>query len=111
MNPDLEDFSYAPESYDAVILAALAAAQGGSADADTIKDNLQSVSEGGTKCTDVAECLQLIEDGEDIDYDGVSGPIEFDENGDPTEAFIGIYTYGADNRYTLTTTEAGSLTE
>lgn len=111
VNPDLQDFSYAPESYDAVILAALAAAQGGSADATTIKENLQSVSEGGTKCTDVAECLELIADGEDIDYDGVSGPIEFDENGDPTEAVIGIYTYGADNRYTLTTTEAGSLNE
>ncbi|WP_144719898.1 ABC transporter substrate-binding protein [Agrococcus jejuensis] len=111
IDPDLDDFSYAPESYDAVVLAALAAAAGGSPDADTIRDNLQDVSEGGTKCTDVAECLQLIADGEDIDYDGVSGPIEFDENGDPTEAYIGIYQYGADNRYTLLTTEFGSLTE
>ncbi|SDH32861.1 ABC transporter substrate-binding protein [Agrococcus jejuensis] len=111
VDSSLTDFSYAPESYDAVILAALAAAQGGSPDAETIRDNLQSVSEGGTKCTDVAECLALIADGEDIDYDGVSGPIEFDENGDPTEAYIGIYQYGADNRYTLLNTEFGSLTE
>ncbi len=111
IDPDLDDFSYAPESYDAVILAGLAAAQGGSPDADTIRDNLQAVSEGGTKCTDVAECLELIADGEDIDYDGASGPIEFDENGDPTEAYIGIYQYGADNRYTLLNTEFGSLTE
>ena len=101
----LSDFTYGPESYDAVILAALAAAQGGSADAITIRDNMQSVSEGGTKCTDVAECLGLIADGEDIDYDGVSGPIEFDENGDPTEAFIGIYQYGADNTYTFLNAE------
>ena len=72
---------------------------------------LQSVSEGGTKCTDVAECLGLIADGEDIDYDGVSGPIEFDENGDPTEAFIGIYQYGADNTYTFLNAEQGSLNE
>ncbi|QCR20028.1 ABC transporter substrate-binding protein [Agrococcus sp. SGAir0287] len=111
IDDSLTDFSYAPESYDAVILAALAAAQGGSTDPETIRDNMQSVSEGGTKCTDVAECLQLIADGEDIDYDGVSGPIEFDDNGDPTEAYIGIYQYGADNRYTLLTTEFGSLNE
>lgn len=109
VDPDLEDFSYGPESYDAVIVAALAAAQGGSADADTIKENLQSVTEGGTKCTEVAECLELIAADEDIDYDGASGPIEFDENGDPTQAFIGIYQYGADNRYTLVDTVEGSL--
>lgn len=111
VDDSLTDFSYGPESYDAVILAALAAAQGGSADAVTIRDNLQSVSEGGTKCTDVAECLQLIADGEDIDYDGPSGPITFDENGDPTEAYIGIYQYGADNQYTFLNAEFGSLTE
>ena len=111
IDPDLDDFSYAPESYDAVVLAALAAAQGGAPDADTIRDNLQTVSEGGTKCTDVAECLQLIADGEDIDYDGVSGPIEFDENGDPTEAYIGIYQYGANNQYTFLSSEFGSLNE
>ncbi len=110
-DPELQDFSYGPESYDAVILAALAAAQGGSADSITIRDHMQSVSTEGTKCSDVAECLQLIADGEDIDYDGPSGPIEFDENGDPTEAYIGIYQYGADNQYTFLTSEFGSLNE
>ncbi|WP_413316839.1 ABC transporter substrate-binding protein [Agrococcus sp. 1P02AA] len=111
INPDLEDFSYAPESYDAVVLAALAAVQGGSADAITIRDNLQSVSAEGTKCTEIAECLELLANGEDIDYDGYSGPITFDENGDPSEAYIGIYQYGADNTYSLVTTEFGSLVE
>jgi branched-chain amino acid transport system substrate-binding protein len=110
-DPDLQDFSYGPESYDAVMVAALAAAQGGSADSITIRDNLQSVSAEGTKCTEVGECLQLIADGEDIDYDGPSGPIEFDENGDPTEAYIGVYQYGPDNKYTFLNAEFGTLTE
>ena len=35
--------------------------------------------------------------GKDINYEGVGGPVDFDENGDPTEAYIGIYQYGADN--------------
>jgi branched-chain amino acid transport system substrate-binding protein len=109
IDPSLTDFSYGPESYDAVILAALAAA---AAEGDTgtdISENMQAVSEGGTKCTTFAECLDLLNSGEDIDYDGVSGPVEFDENGDPTQAYIGIYQYGADNLYTLLNTEFGDL--
>jgi branched-chain amino acid transport system substrate-binding protein len=111
VDPALTDFSYAPESYDAVIVAALAAAQAGDDSGTAIRDNLMSVTTEGTECTTFAECLELINAGEDIDYNGVSGPIEFDENGDPTEAYIGIYQYGADNRYTLLTTEFGSLNE
>jgi hypothetical protein len=55
----------------------------------------------GEKCTTFAECKELLEAGEDIDYDGVSGPIEFDDNGDPTKATIGIYEYGPDNKNPL----------
>ena len=36
--------------------------------------------------------------GEDIDYDGVSGPIELGETGSPTAASIGIYEYDAKNK-------------
>ncbi|WP_165068832.1 ABC transporter substrate-binding protein [Marisediminicola senii] len=111
VDPELTDFSYSAESYDAVILSALAAAAGGSDDPTTIRDNLQDVSEGGTKCEVFADCLTLLADGEDIDYDGPSGPITFDENGDPTEAYIGIYQYGADNTYTPLNAEFGSLNE
>ncbi|WP_405216118.1 ABC transporter substrate-binding protein [Agrococcus sp. Ld7] len=111
IDPELEDFSYAPESYDAVVLAALAAMQGSSPDSDTIRDNLQAVSRDGAKCESIEDCMALIEGGEDIDYDGVSGPITFDENGDPTEAYIGIFQYGADNQYEFVRTEFGSLNE
>ncbi len=90
---DLDVFSYAAESYDATVLVALAALQGGATDGATIKDNMQSVSEGGTKCESFADCAALIAEGTDIDYDGLSGPIEFDENGDVTEATISIYKY------------------
>lgn len=90
---DLDVFSYAAESYDATVLVALAALQGGATDGATIKDNMQSVSEGGTKCESFADCAALIAEGTDIDYDGLSGPIEFDENGDVTSATISIYKY------------------
>jgi branched-chain amino acid transport system substrate-binding protein len=99
VDPALTDFSYAAESYDAVILIALAAEQGGATDGQTIRDNLVSVSKGGTKCTSFAECKALIADGVDIDYDGVSGPIEFADNGDPSYATMGIYEYTANDKY------------
>lgn len=111
VDPDLTDFSYSAESYDAVILAALAAAQGKSDDPTTIRDNLKAVSEGGEKCETFADCLTAIAAGTDIDYDGPSGPVEFDDNGDPTEAYIGIYQYGADNKYAPLNAEFGSLKE
>ncbi len=53
----------------------------------------------GEKATDFASAAQIILDGGVVDYDGFSGPITFDENGDPTEATIGIYEYAADNTY------------
>jgi len=91
-------FSYAAESYDATTLLALASLQGGDTDGATIKENLQSVSEEGTKCESFTDCAKLIADGEDVDYDGISGPITFDKNGDPTEAYVSIYKYDTGNK-------------
>lgn len=103
VDPALTDFSYAAESYDSVILVALAALAAGSTDGADIAAKMQEVSGGsggGEKCTDFASCAQIILDGGVADYDGASGPITFDENGDPTEATIGIFQFGADNKYT-----------
>lgn len=100
IDPNLKDFTYGPESYDATALIALAAIAGGAIDSETIKNNLVEVSRGGTKCTGFTECAQLLADGEtDIDYEGYSGPIEFSDAGDVTAATIGIYEYAADNTY------------
>jgi branched-chain amino acid transport system substrate-binding protein len=98
VDPTLTDFTYAAESYDAVVLIALAAEQGGASDGKTIRDNLQSVSRDGTKCTTFADCKALIAEGTDIDYDGISGPIEFDQNGDPSYATMGVYLYTANDK-------------
>ena len=109
INAELTDFSYANESYDAIMLMALAAVAGGSSEGSVIAANLQAVSRDGTKCTAFQECADLLAAGEDIDYDGRSGPITFDENGDPTEAYVGIYQYGKDNKYAPLEVEFGQL--
>ncbi len=93
----LKVFSYAAESYDAVVLMALASLQGGATDGTTIRDNLQSVSEDGTKCTTFADCANLIASGTDIDYDGLSGPVTFSDKGDVNEATVSIYKYSTGN--------------
>jgi len=103
-NEDLADvFAYGPESYDAVVLIALASLAAKSTDSVAIAGKLQEVSGGsgeGTKCFSFAECAEIIAGGGVADYDGVSGPITFDAAGDPTEAEIGVYIYGDDNTYT-----------
>ncbi|GAB2465949.1 branched-chain amino acid transport system substrate-binding protein [Conyzicola lurida] len=98
-DPELEVFSYAAEAYDATVLSALAAIAGGATDGATIRDNLKDVSEGGTECTTFADCAALLADdaSADIDYNGVSGPITFDDNGDPTEAYVSIFQYSTGN--------------
>lgn len=107
----LKDFSYAAESYDATTLAALAAVKGGATDGVTIQKNLAAVSgaDGGTECTGFKECADLIADGKDIDYNAISGAGAFNADNDPSTALIGVYQYGADNKYTFIKSEAGSL--
>lgn len=109
VDPSLKDFSYAPESYDATVLLALAAHAAKNDSGTGIASKMQEVSEGGTKCTSYKECLDLMDKGTDIDYDGYSGPIDFSAQGDPTKATIGIYQYGDDNKYTNIDYITGSL--
>lgn len=98
IDPDLDSFAYAAESYDAVIVSALAAIAADSDAGSDIAEEIVNVTRDGEKCTTFAECVELLEAGEDIDYDGVSGPIELGETGSPTAASIGIYEYDGNNQ-------------
>lgn len=101
INPAVTDVRYAAEAYDATILAALAAESARDASGRAIAVTLRAVSEGGIKCTDYAQCLQVLKTQRDIDYDGISGPISFDAHGDPTIAHFGLYRYTGENRLAL----------
>lgn len=109
VDPALTSLAYAGESYDAVNLIALASEAAGSVEGAAIAGQLEAVSKDGTKCYDFAGCVTLLRNGEDIDYDGISGPVSFDANGDPTEAAIGIYKYDADNKPQPSRSEVGQL--
>ncbi|MGO1077418.1 ABC transporter substrate-binding protein [Inquilinus sp. CA228] len=86
------DAPAADRSYDAGAIVALAIAKAGKADAAAIKAAIpQVVAEGGTPIhagkAEFAKALQLIKDGKPIKYEGVIGPVTFDQYGDITGPF------------------------
>ncbi|WP_019146445.1 ABC transporter substrate-binding protein [Aeromicrobium massiliense] len=99
VDPKLTDFTYGPESYDATILSALAAEAAKDDSGKSIASKLVEVSAEGEKCTTFKDCVALVKDGKDIDYDGVSGPVDLNESGSPSKATIGIFEYAADNTF------------
>jgi len=98
-NAHLKDFTYGPESYDATVMTALAALEANSDDPTTFAPDIIKVSAGGTQCSTFKDCANLIKQGKDIDYQGVSGPCDLGPTGSPTKATIGIFQYSADNTY------------
>ena len=109
VDDSLKDFTYGAESYDATIVAALAAIAADNDSGKAIAEKMQEVTTGGEKCTDFTSCSDLLADGTDIDYDGASGPIEFNSTGSPSSATIGIFQYGEDNTYAPESYETGEI--
>ncbi len=109
VDPDLQDFSYAGETYDAIIVSALAAEVAGSDAGEELAEEIPGVTKDGTTCQTFEECKQLVEDGEDIDYDGQSGPIELSDEGDPQQANFQILVYDSENTVSVDQTREASI--
>jgi ABC-type branched-subunit amino acid transport system substrate-binding protein len=86
--------SYAATAYDAVYLLAYAMIKANSTDSKKVAAALRNVAKTGANVETInvrefAKAVALLRQGKDINYDGASGFIEFDENGDVTS---GTYT-------------------
>ena len=93
IDPELLDFNYAPESYDAVIITALATIAAKSDGIDAAK-LINGITRTGTKCKDFKSCKALLDAGTmDIDYETVSTQDDFSGNGQPTKASYGIFKF------------------
>ena len=97
VNPDLQDYNYAGESYDAVVLTALAAQMAGTNQATAFAPYINGVTFGGEACADFASCLAVINAGGNPDYDGITGPLSFADAGEPAQASFGLLQFGEDN--------------
>ena len=74
---------YTAQAYDHVNLILLAMAKAHDTTGTAIRDNIRKVSQGSGKPVDNAlDGLKLLAQGQDVNYDGASGPCDFDAKGD-----------------------------
>ena len=92
------DELFSSNSYDAVIIYALASLAAGSTDAADFAPMINDVTRGGTKCSLYADCAQMIMDGTDIDYDGASGPLDFVDAGEPSIGTYELWEFDAEGK-------------
>jgi hypothetical protein len=97
IDPELQDFNYAGETYDAVVISALAAQMAGTNDANVFKAYVNGVTFGGDKCETFEACLEIVNAGGNPDYDGISGPLAFTDPGEPAVGSYGLLEFGPDN--------------
>ena len=80
-------YSFAAQTYDMANLLAVAIEAAGAADGNAINGKLREISgPPGQKVTSFAEGAALLRQAKKIDYDGASGPIDFNEDGNIAKA-------------------------
>ncbi|AIE74504.1 Branched-chain amino acid ABC transporter, amino acid-binding protein [Synechocystis sp. PCC 6714] len=75
--------AFVPHTYDATILMILAAEAAKSNTGTGIQSKIREVANGpGEEVTDACEAIAMVREGKDINYQGASGNVDIDENGD-----------------------------
>lgn len=95
IRPGLNDYQYAGETYDAVVISALAAQLARSTEPVRIAEQINGVTAGGQRCDTVTACLKLARDGTDIEYRGVTLKVSgFTDAGEPATASYATLHFG-----------------
>jgi len=82
--------------FDAAMTCILASIAAKSNDGKAIASKLRAISgPPGTKYTflQLPQAIKALRAGKDINYEGIAGPIDWDENGDPAAATYDFYKY------------------
>ena len=80
---DKDVTAYAPHSWDAAVLLMLAAQAAGENTGEGIQSNIKEVANApGEEVSDPCQAMELVRNGEDINYQGASGNVDIDDNGD-----------------------------
>jgi ABC-type branched-subunit amino acid transport system substrate-binding protein len=99
--------SFDSQNFDAATLCVLAAVAAGSEDPAGIQEQIQAVSSppgDQYDYTQLKDAIAALQAGDDIDYQGVSGPGDLDDNGDPTLGFYETYEYDDQGKFSVTGT-------
>ena len=91
---------YMKETYDAVIAIALAAQAAGILEGAPIRNHLRAIGSPpghAVQATpdNIANALQLLSNGEEIDYEGAAVSADWDANGDLSRGYIGVWRFTA----------------
>jgi ABC-type branched-subunit amino acid transport system substrate-binding protein len=106
VDPALIDETFAGESYDAVVITALAAQIARSTDPKAIAAQINGVTVGGEDCFSPSGCLALIKTGADIRYRGVTlGLGGFTDAGEPSASTYGILRFASSNHLDASQTQ------
>src|SRR5581483_9614559 len=92
----VKESAFDAQNFDAVILCYLTAVAAGSTDGKAMADQIQAVSgPPGTKYTweQLPQAVKALENGDDIDYEGASGPININDAGDATAGVYDLYQF------------------
>ena len=84
------------QNFDAVILCYLAAVAAASTDGADLATHVRRISgPGGTRYTwrELPRAIEALQNGEDIDYEGASGPIDMDVSGDATAGVYDLFRF------------------
>jgi ABC-type branched-subunit amino acid transport system substrate-binding protein len=93
---DVDRQTFDAQNFDAVILCYLAAVAAGSTDGQDMADQVRDISAPpGDEYTydKLPDAIEALQNGDDIDYQGASGPIDMDDNGDATSGVYDIYEF------------------
>jgi neutral amino acid transport system substrate-binding protein len=75
--------AFVPHTWDATVLLMLAAEAAKSNTGEGISSKIREVANApGVEVSDPCEAIELIRSGQDINYQGASGDVDIDENGD-----------------------------
>ncbi|MBC9728291.1 ABC transporter substrate-binding protein [Streptomyces sp. TRM68367] len=107
--PNLKELQFAPQAFDCVTTVALAAEKAGSDNPEVFAKEMNGITKDGEKCNSFAACKNLIAAGRDIDYEGVSGPLDFIDAGEPGKATIEVYGYDDEGKLQTLRTQESSL--
>ena len=89
---------YVKETYDAVIALALAAQAAGSLEGPAIRDQLRQIGAAPGVVVSagpdgVAEALRIVRAGGELDYQGAAVTLDWDEHGDLSRGYVGIWRF------------------